>query len=345
MPATGKEPNIVPVSEEAAFIRLAFDLLADTSATQAEVLDQLNRTGFRTRKGKPVTMQTFGAIIRNPIYRGLIHLKKFGITTLGNFEPIVPAEVFERVQSRLSAKGVMRANHKRNHPDFPLRVFVTCSVCGTGITGSFSTGKRGGKYGYYSCRTRGCKGVSLRKDQLERQFMALLQGLQLKPQYEKALTAIIQDIWKNRRALVEQQSRTASQHLDDLKFRRIQLTDALMDGRIRQDIYDERIDTLDQEITLAQFQLSDCQEDELEIEAVLAFAKDVFQNTAILWLDAPLAAKLQFQQMLFPEGISYSIVDGFGTRLTSLFFNELGLISSAESSLASPTGFEPVLSP
>jgi hypothetical protein len=44
-------------------------------------------------------------------------------------------------------------------------------------------------------------------------------------------------------------------------------------------------------------------------------------------------------------GLTYSQTNGFGTGQSSTFFNILAVFETDNSSLASPTGFEPVLPP
>jgi hypothetical protein len=46
--------------------------------------------GLRTRKGRPLTAQTFGMLMKNPIYTRVIDAPGFGLQgTRGDFEPLV----------------------------------------------------------------------------------------------------------------------------------------------------------------------------------------------------------------------------------------------------------------
>jgi len=61
----------------------------------------------------------------------------------------------------------------------------------------------------------------------------------------------------------------------------------------------------------------------LDVEAVIAFAEHLLGNTARLWLDSPVMQKAQLQRVLFPDGITYSMVNGFGTEPSSSIFEAL----------------------
>ena len=57
---------------------------------------------------------------------------------------------------------------------------------------------------------------------------------------------------------------------------------------------------------------------------------------------ADLAAKLRFQNLVFPEGIEYRSGSGFGTASTACIFSALGLPRCQDEQVVPPTGFEPV---
>jgi hypothetical protein len=77
---------------------------------------------------------------------------------------------------------------------------------------------------------------------------------------------------------------------------------------------------LAQELTLAEMELRDAQAEETEMEAVLDFAEMVLLNASNLWKSAPSEQKQRLQQVLFPEGVTYS--DGnYRTDVTCLLFS------------------------
>ena len=84
--------------------------------------------------------------------------------------------------------------------------------------------------------------------------------------------------------------------------------------------------------------------DELDIEATLSFAEHVLHDAARLWINANLEVKQRLQRALFPDGVTFNGKE-FGTAATSSIFSLLPVAEAEKATLASPTGFEPVLPP
>lgn len=149
--------------ERAPLIRLAFERVA-TQEIVSDVLRGITALGLTTKRNKRLSPQTFHAILRNPIYKGRLELPAWDVNQVGDFEPIVSSELFDRVQRVLSRKRGARVPHHRENPDFPLRRFVRCSACLTPLTGSWSRG-RSARYDYYHCAS--CGYVRVRRPDLE----------------------------------------------------------------------------------------------------------------------------------------------------------------------------------
>jgi hypothetical protein len=89
--------------------------------------------GLVSRKGSPLTAQTFGALLRNPIYAGVLRSKGLRLSgSRADFEPLVSESLFERARPA-QADGAFQRHHL-DHPDFPLRRFVLCDLCSTPLT-------------------------------------------------------------------------------------------------------------------------------------------------------------------------------------------------------------------
>jgi serine phosphatase RsbU (regulator of sigma subunit) len=83
---------------------------------------------------------------------------------------------------------------------------------------------------------------------------------------------------------------------------------------------------------------------ELDVEAVLEFARHLILNASQMRIQASLDQRQRLQAVLFPEGLTYA--DGaIGTAVTCPIFSYLDVVPGAVYGLVSPTGFEPVLPP
>ena len=87
-------------------------------------------------------------------------------------------------------------------------------------------------------------------------------------------------------------------------------------------------------------ELRDAQAEEIEIETVLNFAEMVSTNASNLWKTAPAEQKQRLQQVLFPEGVTYS--EGkYGTAVTCLLFSGMGRNAVKNECLVALPGIEP----
>jgi site-specific DNA recombinase len=244
----------------------------------------------------------------------------------------------------LSGKALTVTPHLRNHPDFPLRLFTKCHACGTPLTGS-STSKVKKKYPYYRCRNKQCKAVNTPKQHVERAFVELLDSLKPKPEFCALFREVVSDVWRGKQGDAQQQQATLSRNIKDMRLRQDRLEKTyIFDEKISKETYERQGDKLSEEIALSEMALHQAKIEELDIDAVLGFAEHVLQDAARLWVSAELNIKQRLQRVLFPEGVTF---DGerFGTSATCSMFSSSAVCETEKASLASPTGFEPVLPP
>src|SRR5438128_5736054 len=142
--------SLIPDPERAPLVKRAFQDFATGRFTKDEIRKSVIALGLTTRRGKPVPSQTFDAMLRNRAYIAQIDVLDFGISTRGDFEPLITERIFFRVQGILDGRLEITGPRERNDPDFPLRGYVRCGSCGKPLTASWSKG-RSEYYAYYHC--------------------------------------------------------------------------------------------------------------------------------------------------------------------------------------------------
>jgi site-specific DNA recombinase len=342
--ATRNTANLIPDPDRAPLIRKAFELYGIGTVSRAEVLRQVTHLGLKTQGGKSLTIQSFENLLRNPAYAGWVVIPTWDLRERGSWDPLVSDELFLRVQEIMDGKRMAVVPHIRNHEDFPLRVFVRCAHCGVPLAGSWSKGRKE-YYPYYRCRNKKCKSVKPRKELLERQFLQLLHRLTPSDDFLVLFRDIILETWNRKQAEAQAQVSAIRQRLGKLTDRKNTLVDRYLDAKIPQQTYNEQDERLSAEIDEAKSALEEVAASEDKIDALLDFADRVLSNPAGLWARASLDMRQRLQTVLFPSGLAYSKHEGFGTVQTPSFFNMLAVLETDKSNLASPTGFEPVLSP
>jgi site-specific DNA recombinase len=274
--------SLVPDPERAPLIARAFEELATGRFTKQKVIARMTEAGLRTRRGLVLSPQSFGQMVRNSIYIGMIESQGYGVSTRGDFEPLVDEATFYRVQAVLDWPRRRGRTATAESSGFSAQRIRACQTCGRPLTGSWSKG-RNGHYAYYHCQ-RQCRAVNVSKVKLEGAFVDELALLQPTPGYMRLLKDRILHVWEQRRA--EANDRTAEQQ------RRVSAIQQKMDKLDEAFLYSEAIDVttygrqrdkLREELTLAKIDHHAEAVDELDVEGILAFAERILARASDLW--------------------------------------------------------------
>jgi site-specific DNA recombinase len=330
--------------KRAPLVRRAFEDYATRQYTKEQLLKRARAWGLTNRRGKPLTSQAIGMLLRNQLYAGIVDVPEYGVRAKrGDFEPLISEELFYQVQAVLSGRVPSTAPRQRAHPDFPLRGFVRCHSCGRGIAGSWSKG-RNEYYAYYHCRP-GCRAVNVSKARLEGLFADQLALLQPTPGYMRLLKESVLQIWKARKATVRDEIATAERAAKAIQEKLDRLDEAfLFERSIDIETYDRHAEKLREELTLVRMDRHSGQLEELDVEGILAFAERTLPRAADLWVQASFEQRQRFQQLFFPEGIAFDGKRFVRTGVTAPAFSYLREIETGNEGLVDQTGVEPVTS-
>jgi hypothetical protein len=134
--------------------------------------------------------------------------------------------------------------------------------------------------------------------------------------------------------------------LDGLKRDKRRLLKLLMDEKISQTTYTESEEEYSEGIKFAEQELRSLQSRGEKQDEFFRFAAEFRSvNMAAAWEQAGPEQKRRVQTLLFEDGLSYSKKTKSLNPDNSSLFRALEVLVGSESMLASPTGFEPVLSP
>ncbi len=70
-------------------MKQAFEDFATGRFTKQEVLARITELGLRTRRGLVLSPQSFGKMLLNSIYIGMIESPEYGVSTRGDFDALV----------------------------------------------------------------------------------------------------------------------------------------------------------------------------------------------------------------------------------------------------------------
>lgn len=133
--------SLIADPDRGDLVKRAFEEFATGRFPKEEVLETVTRLGLRTRNGVSLNPQSFGRMLTNRLYAGLIHVPELGVSRRGDFDPLVSEETFHRVQAITEGRAQATSPRQRERPEFPLKGLVRCEACGRPLTASWSKGR------------------------------------------------------------------------------------------------------------------------------------------------------------------------------------------------------------
>lgn len=340
VPRSHNSPATLAIdSERGPLVQKAFSLIA-SGVSKAEALRQVIALGLRTVKGKAVSPQTFEKLLKNPVYAGRIVVPKWNVDVPGAFPALIEEALFVRVQYVLAGRQLPDMPRARANPSFPLRGLLVCTICKRKLTASKSTGRWGGRYGYYRCVRNH---VNLPATLVEERFLSLLGELRPESDRLRLVIEVFKDVWHKKRGDAEAHRAALHTQLSKLKDQKRRAVKARVEGDIDSDDFREYMTDLNDQLNLVQSEVSRHEQD-LDVSTAVGYIEHLLWNPQMLWNDSDLGHKQQLQRALFPNGIKVSKTE-FGTPSNSCFYNLIQASKAGEENLASPRGFEPLLSP
>ena len=178
---SGKGQKKVFVDKKRApLIKEAFERVA-AGASGRDIYNWFAEVGFKTKRGKLVTLSMVYRMLNNPYYCGIFEFPVgSGKWYKGSYTPIISRELFDAVQQKM----VVAPKSKPGTKQFDYTKLLKCGRCGSGITAQEKykqTKKHGQKrYVYYHCtqsRNFDCTEPYLREEKLTEAFIRLLTNI------------------------------------------------------------------------------------------------------------------------------------------------------------------------
>jgi len=186
-------PRLVANAREAGRVREIYQLYLSLGSL-LPVVDELTHRGWKnkewnTRKGGAKGGRQFDkgslyALLTNPLYIGKIRHKSD--LYQGQHEPLVAAEVFQKVQATLQRNCRSGGVAVRNRHGALLRGLLVCKGCDRAMTHTF-TCKGDRRYRYYTCTKaiksgrKACGSGSLPASEIERVVVEQIRGIAADP--------------------------------------------------------------------------------------------------------------------------------------------------------------------
>ena len=198
--------------EKAELVRQMFELYATGRYSLETLSVEMKKRGMVDGWGRKFGVSRIYGMLKNPFYTGLIRWR--GKIYQGIHEPIVPRELFERVQEVLRRH---RNGTKTTVRDkFPYSGLVRCGYCGCAMTGELKVKPSGRVYKYYRCTgNKGKVHIRIREEELGRLFEEELGKIKIPASWvdliidsiRETYAEEIEEIQRQRRQLEEEKAR------------------------------------------------------------------------------------------------------------------------------------------
>lgn len=203
----------------APFILEAYKRYAD-GATMTQIRDWLNEQGVSSKRGMPMNYNNVQLLLHNRRYIGEFRYRDIVVPT--GIPPIVPKDLFDRVQERMAKNKKAPARHKAED-DYLLTTKLFCGYCGAYLCGEAGTSHAGKVYHYYKCvsakKHRGCHKKPVRKDWLEDLVVNETMKMLNDDRVIEAVVSMVMDLQDRENTtlpLLEQQLREAETGIENM---------------------------------------------------------------------------------------------------------------------------------
>lgn len=267
-----KETKLAVNEKEANLVRRIFEYYANGKGLKA-ITNELNHLGYKSKHGRPFSVNTIKTILSNPLYTGKIRFNKQEdwnikrrkgsnnnpIIAEGEHEAIITDELWDQVQSRY---GTANKYHNRVFfGSFPFTGVLRCPQCGHGMVSQRATRKRanGERYYtlYYQCgqfANKGsavCRANSIRADYAEKEILARIQKFVNQPQLIEDVLNRVTDRQKVDKEALNDEMKQIDKEISDLSRKKSKYFKLYEEDMLEVHLLKERMDELaEQEVGL-----------------------------------------------------------------------------------------------
>lgn len=261
--------------------------------TFTELAELLNKWGFTTKKGNPATSNFVGKFLRMSFYKGIIYSKKWKKEYRGMHIPMFTDNEWDDIQDIVDGNP-LTIKKKQRAEEFPLRGFVTCSVTGDPLTGSWCKGNTK-HYAYYYSPS---KYKSIPKDTLESEFTALLDLIEPAPGVIESFSRVLFDKYNEKYSKLLQNEQLLSDQIKDING---------VGNEVEDDLAVKNLIKNENKINM------------ITIETARNFSEHFLEHISQYWRTAHLRDKVKIQEVLFPQGLTYTYPEFLEPRISCLY--------------------------
>jgi DNA invertase Pin-like site-specific DNA recombinase len=217
--------------ERAPLVAKLFTLYGTGQYSLHRLIDEARGWDLRNRRGRGLTLTGLSTILNNPFYAGMIRIRRTGELFPGNHQPLIAKSLFDRVQSILRGKTVIRTVRH----NFAFRKLMRCGRCRYTLIGELQK-----QHVYYRCQRRACPTTTVREEAVDAAVACWVAKLMFDPDEVEYIHGWVEDARSHEGTRYQQELHNARLQLDAIRSRMGRLTDAFIDGTIEKPLFEDR---------------------------------------------------------------------------------------------------------
>lgn len=259
--------RLVINKRESEVVKDIFNLRADGKGYKF-IVNILNSSGEKTKRGKDFSIAGIKGIVHNPVYIGKMVWKKHenwnekrragkskAIIVDGEHEAIIDEELWNKVQQVNKLQNEIYTSNRNFNGNFLLSGILKCPKCGAGMVMSKTKKKNSGDYYlYYMCQayhSKGntvCKPNLVKKEQIESKVIKEISFLVNNDDILHRLVKELNSDSGEEGNLLKSKLDKSNEKLKKLHDKRLKLDNDYFEGKLEADIFNRLMVTLEKEI-------------------------------------------------------------------------------------------------
>ena len=233
----------MPESKEARIVKKGFEEFATGKHGLTSISHRLAEFGVKSSNGKPRSNSSIYNLLTNELYIGIMRWKDEPFE--GSYQPLIPKQLFAKVQEVLKEKGKPRKTRQKH--DFPFCGLFRCS-CGAMFTAQYAKGN-GGIYRYYRCtRKQGhCAAKYIQEQELARQLYKKSQTIALPANWAKEMLRYLDSEEKKQARSMDSFVQEVNQKIILVQDKLDKLLEGYLDNLIDEETYKRKKEELIQQ--------------------------------------------------------------------------------------------------
>ncbi len=291
--------QIITINETGQLIKKAFYWKAVDKLSNAQILHKLESLGLKLRK------QKLDKIFANPFYCGVLaHNWLNGQVVEGKHEKLVSKEIFLLANNMRARNSTWK--HNKDFEKIPLKNYMKCEFCGTSYCGYLVKKKN---LWYYKCNKTGCKCNKSAKI-VNSAFEEQLTRFSLPEKYVAPVKLAFYSYCSEKIKESVEDVSVLTARLNETEAKISSINERFAIGEITRDLYTEYGTKFKTERAKIKEEIDGVKQKNSNLEKRIEKYLQILVNPAQLWVSNSYLGKLELQQLMFPQGITYNHKNG-----------------------------------